>query len=207
MTFDETKHHRAPKGTREGGQFTEGEWHDINEDDFEELGDLSEDELNEMRDETIYRPSGSEIDAVSAYCDRSYEEINAALRAGEDVGDGAGIVDEMDALFTKSELKQNIATFRDVSRDFAETLKTLKAGDRLKDDGFLSSSTNPDIEMRWGSGVKMKILVKKGTPAIIPASWSHVSDEEDEVILPRGGALRYLGRSGANHLVLYEQAD
>ena len=207
MTFDETKHHRAPKGTREGGQFTAGEWHDINEDDFEELGDLSEDELNEMRDETIYRPSDSEMNAVSAYCDRSYEEINASLRAGEDVGEAIEIVDEMDTLFTKSALKRNIATFREVTPDFVATLKTLKAGDRLKDNGFLSSSMDPAIEVRWGSGTKLKILVKKGTPAIIPGSWSHLSDQEDEVILPRGGSLRYLRKSGDNHLVLYEQAD
>lgn len=205
MTFDESKHRRAPKGTHEGGQFTSGEWHNVNEDDFEVLGDLTADELDELRDETIYKPKLEEIDAITAYCDKSYEDINAALRAGEEV-EAAGIVDQMDTLFSRADLKRDIATFREASPGFAQTLKTLAPGDRIQDDGFTSTSTNPGIQVRWGSGTKMKILIPKGSQAVIPGSWSHLSDEEDEVILQRGGAYRFIKKSGDNYLFLYEDA-
>lgn len=220
MTFDETKHRRAPKGTHEGGEFSAGAWRTIDENDFDDLGDLSDDELDALRKEFMSKDiPADDQPVIESYTLGGYSDLNKHLRGVQQMDPASKgyssyspneFMAVLDPVIESSVTDKNISVFRGVGSDFGRQVQSLKPGDRIIDDGYTSASLNRTVASRitrrdqTGGSAVMKVLVPKGSNVFVPGRHSGYVGE-DEAIIARGGTYRFIKKSGDNYVFLYEQ--
>jgi hypothetical protein len=208
--WDDKKHPRLKAGTPDGGQFAFKD-----EEDYEDLGNLDAEKLQELSKQAT---GGELLDeeaslAVKRYVDTSaFEDINKSLREGTELKDRHGlkmkdILSGMDKAIKSSKAPKNFAVYRALRGPKIEKLMfKLKAGEVLTDPGIISTTTDKAVaqeffELGRGrtnfAGATMKILVPKGARALIPGPYTYRNDAEDEVILPRGAKFKLIGRRKA----------
>ena len=94
-------------------------------------------------------------------------------------------INELTSAMEKAETKKNMKTYRGLASNYFNDIKDkLKVGDVLEDNGFVSTSTDEDVAMKFGSYI-MEVLIPKGSPA---TSVKHLSGiaKENEVLLKSG---------------------
>jgi hypothetical protein len=123
-----------------------------------------------------------EASAVDSYTGDTFLDINAKLRAGDDLADDSTVRNLRAAMRpTQDDLILTRTVPTDVFKGF--NLEDL-AGMKVRDAGFSSTSLGP----AYGGGlgqVVMKIAVPKGTPAVFASAYSR-NPHEQEVVLPDG---------------------
>lgn len=122
----------------------------------------------------------TEFDAVSGYTSTSYSATNAYLRGDTRIGSGAEQriqkeVASIDSAIGRSATKEDVKVWRyplergDTRSDYARQIAGLKAGDRILEKGYLSTTLAENYQHApWDrpGGVRFEILVDKGTPAL-----------------------------------------
>ena len=94
-------------------------------------------------------------------------------------------INELTSAMEKAETKKNMKTYRGLALNYFNDIKDkLKVGDVLEDNGFVSTSTNEDVAMKFGSYI-MEVLIPKGSPATSVKHLSGISNE-NEVLLKSG---------------------
>lgn len=94
-------------------------------------------------------------------------------------------IEDLKDIFRKFETTENMKTYRGLASEYFDEIKdTLKVGDVLEDQGFVSTSTDETVCSRFGSYI-MEVLIPKGSQATSVKHISGVSDE-DEVLLNAG---------------------
>jgi hypothetical protein len=120
--------------------------------------------------------------AVDSYTGDTFLDINAKLRAGDNLAGDSTVTNLRAAMRpTQDDLILTRTVPTDVFKGF--DLENL-AGMKVRDAGFSSTSLGP----AYGGGlgqVVMKIAVPKGTPAVFASAHSR-NPHEQEVILPDG---------------------
>lgn len=187
----EFKEHEHPRD--EDGKFTSGG------------GGSSSNSSKTPHDSISHDLSESNIEAIIKYAnpeDYLHSEINTALRENKPLPSKLNeIKKSLDNAMSWSTVKEDITVYRGVDKDFADTLSE---GKTFKDDGFVSTSTDPDwaenftfseSSMSDEQGALLEIRVKKGLNAISmnASSITNYAEEkdadlnnEDEIILNRG---------------------
>lgn len=137
-------------------------------------------------------PKGAS-DALQKYAletgEGSYGPINRALRAGDDMPEKMlEQVELIDKSFRPT--PQKVTVFRGLS---AKHVEGLQVGDVMKDDAFVSTSTQEGAPHLLGKGKRgstiLRISVPEGHP-IAPISAINSDVTEREILLPRGTRLR-----------------
>lgn len=142
-----------------------------------------------------------ERDALQTYTGGSYSTINGILRkAGGDLkiarqqaasyhGHYIDVIENMDSYFTRARLTEDVKVIRNTSVSSGPWTNP-KIGDILIDDGFISTSVNPNWSGFQSGGCARSSLqiigvVRQGTPAawVMPIS---VVKHEEELLINRG---------------------
>lgn len=123
-----------------------------------------------------------QIGAISEYQSQDmYREVNGALRRDEPLSaELADLRDQLDSVFEDDRiyLEEDVVVFRGAAIDTSE----IKQGDVYQDKGYLSTSADPAVAVRFSSTV-VAITVPKGYPAAyLPALGM---SGEAELLLPR----------------------
>ena len=151
-----------------------------------------------------------------------YVDVNHALRLGPQLRNEPGhvpdikigyrntplrsVVEALDAFTSSHTTKADMKLYRGVYTDkystkFTEFLDGLKPGDMFRDDGFLSTSRQEATAREFGGlkgrGFVIEIDVPSGTRVgLLYRYKSKTRHPEQEVVLPRGSELAFVGREG-----------
>ncbi len=117
--------------------------------------------------------SKSELEAIRHYTDGGYVAVNGELR-GDASGDEIVLAQifQLDAAIEQSVTDKPLTVYRGVDRAYARELEKrgVKAGDIIRDEGFLSTSTLAKVArgfMRYGpGGLMFKIRIPEGSNAL-----------------------------------------
>ncbi len=138
----------------------------------------------------------TEKNAVASYTGSSYSHINSELYKGGSITPGSSAAKIQSALNKAPSPPPPQLVWRGVSNQGAKQLVgKLAVGDKLKMDGFQSTSIKPEFANSWGGGhVVFEIKPSKGA-YIQPIS--HHSNEY-EYLLPHGASYRVHGITTVN---------
>lgn len=139
-----------------------------------------------------------------------YREVSKSLRAGGPVDEALKAIDDAIA---KSTMKRDVVLYRGVEIDdnahaawgflTSDKWSALvgKPGDVLQDLGYMATSTDAAWASKFGNTM-MEIHVRTGQSAFpVPHAWyGKGAQAENEVILPRGAKLRFIGRAGNRYI-------
>lgn len=154
------------------------------------------------------RLTDDEIDAARHYTGWGATPINGGLRNGHLDAEHHAAVASLDSAIAKAPLPIPVTLYRGVSGRGAQVLRDagLTVGAVIRDKAFVSTSLDAGTPMRFSSmghgGVILRIAAKPGnlglyvgnaTGAYRPRGRTLTSQNESEVILPRGTGLRVLG--------------
>lgn len=206
--FREADHPRHPKGTRPGGQFAESGA--SNSDITSGARRLSEKELQKLEPNWTRLPdpktAETSREAVKAWMTGGYEEINAALRTGDEDDwissperrNIRGLSRLFEYYGVGHKLDTDITVYRGASgnHEFAD----VKPGDIVSDRGFNSTSTSKYWAKQFVGDDKTRkllhITVPKGTTVVSPLVTTGKGDltqyesNENELLLNRGTRYR-----------------
>jgi hypothetical protein len=163
--------------------------------------------LTDLHGETLAKANATEKAALKAYTGHQSGEINAQLRHPRGLGKEAieKKIVALDSLFDKAApFKEDAVIWRGVGGKTKEEYKAAEPGDIIRDNGFGSTSTKESFARGW-SNLVLKIHWPKGAKALWAKPGSAHSSE-DEVLLPRGVAMKVLGKrvEGANYTIIVE---
>lgn len=141
---------------------------------------------------------------IYAYTGSDYADVNRGLRSGS-LGGKKGvlgflkseshlekIVSSLDEAMKKSVVKESFVTYRGMYLQ-DEALKQYlhaKPGDTIRDNGFISTSTNP--EKSFSGNIQLEITVPKGTRGAVSVNEISRYKDEEEVVLNRGGGFKII---------------
>lgn len=163
--------------------------------DLESINDYSKNNFRPARE--VYNKT--ELTSLKRYKGVSYQNINAFLRGGGELGRKGGLsvlAGDMEAALAKNTITSNVITWRGVSAK-AVNFDTIKAGQGITDAAFLSTTLDKQVGYDFGSTL-LKVRVPKGTKAVWMEDRAIVGRAglapEAEVLLPRGTNLRVLDK-------------
>ncbi len=166
--FIESEHPRAAKGQPTGGQFVSkqapklrGAWK-LDDDDRVEISKYK----NPIQ--VLTKPlTREQRGAVVDYTGIGYH-INKDLRTGKELeqADEIKLVDNLSAAINSSRLDTDTTLYRIVHRDFAQRLDLLEPGEKVVDNGFMSTTTDKSA---WSPQPRetLVILAAKGSKALV----------------------------------------
>lgn len=161
---------------------------------LEPTKDLSKEFINSQKKNIESSPDfeeGKHLPLLN-YTDVFYKEVNSALRTGtvDKLDDFLKKdIKKIDKLFKSAPpLKEELITRRGVGD--ASQFYNLRAGDRVKDQAFMSTTVSPRVLNRFTDkeGAIFTIKIPKGSKVVY-------DENEKEVILNRGTGLKVLGTS------------
>jgi 2'-5' RNA ligase len=143
--------------------------------------------------------------AVKSYTGSGYSAINAQVRNSKEIGsiEIAKRIAGLDRAIEKAgAFQQDVVIGRKTS---LPEWQHAKVGSAIQDNGFLSTSTDPNV---WSGNVHLHIIARKGTRGLILGKETTTSSSgsgEAEVILARGTQFHVLKREdkGNGTVVLY----
>lgn len=140
-----------------------------------------------------------ELAAAKAYAGQLYVRINETLRFGNQAdSEVQQTIDCLDSAIGKSETKEDLVVYRGVDAEYAAQLakRELRAGDRIVDAGFVSTSKHKSVAKRFlgfvGGGMLIKVRIPSGSKALLMNPYSECPDE-DEILLSRDAEMRVIG--------------
>lgn len=208
---------RVPRGSRRGGEWTDGKGAGIAAAPISSGGAASTGGATGKADPAAPRPkteklSRAESRAVADYSMNDYKLINEQARGEADHGpDIQRKITLMDDAVAKGELHEPTTLYRGVSGPGVDALKKagLSQGSVIRDPGFLSTSRSKEIAEANFAEAKGSIIIsisaKKGTRALDAAPHSNLSFEQ-EVIFPRNAAMRVV-RYDKRKRILHVEID
>ena len=151
--------------------------------------------------------------AVKIYQEVGFDYINAYLRDNlnyqngdkttsvEGVGNLGALIDRMDSLLENSRLAEDLEVYRGLALDFEDysRLINLSEGNSYVDKGYLSTSSDPFVGVKFAENVRddnfykvlFKIKAKAGQPALKSQSYTGENyDKENEVIFGRNSTIK-----------------
>lgn len=151
-------------------------------------------ELGKNLNNFTEKPTQAEIEALRTYSGIAYRAINMALRRGTDAGQYAQTILDLDSVFQKCTLNEDVLLQRGVDGVALGQLWSMVTRDPksvigavVEDKGFMSTSINAGS--RFSGECVFQIKAPKGTRAVYMAEWSKFR-REYEVLLPRGTKLK-----------------
>ncbi len=154
--------------------------------------------------------SKDEYKAVGRYRMNEYREINEALRGGKGevpakVKDRVALID---AALDRASTPEDVTAYPDmtVHRGLgADVVAGMKPGEVFTDQGYISTSLNPEVGEMYGTAT-MEIRVPKGSKGAYITAIERRKDTgtEQEFLLPRGTSMRIVSvsdRDGKPHVV------
>ena len=152
--------------------------------------------------------SNDELDAIKAYTQGSYYDINeklATLPTGvaankiqpEFDGDNRPqMIASLDSALSKSQTPVDVLLYAGLSQDYDPL--SLSAGKKFKFKGFRSATLDPTVVLNGDSKMVMQIRVTAGSNGMYLDDYSAVPGEK-EFLLPRGSQIKVI--SGPNKMV------
>lgn len=158
-----------------------------------------------------HRLTYDEQQALIGYQLEEYSLINNQLRKGNSRME---LIKQLDSAIARNNLKEDLVVWRGLDRNMLakslgiandKNFATNLAGHQLHEKGYLSTSLS-DAEAKGFGNMTISICLPKGTPvAYMNLGQSHEGygnlDEEQELLLPRGGTLVFTGPDSANFVV------
>jgi hypothetical protein len=164
--WDEAKHPRVAAGSPPGGRWRS--W----EAEFKSYDEEGSDGVSEEQDKTIERLSdeagGEDVpaawNATMGYASMG-EDVNDYLRTGTKYPKAAGVIKDLDSVFSAASLSESIRTFRGVDKwAWSDLTGKLKVGDTFEDKGYVSTSISKGLAAGYSSGGGiMTMLLPKGS--------------------------------------------
>lgn len=146
--------------------------------------------------------SSEEISDIDKYRDLHYQRFNDALRKGKLTDEELVQIDKtLKSVLKTIKCPHDIVVWRGISNSsVASKIMKTKVGGTITDKAYTSTSLNPFIADKFidgKKGVKMKILVPKGTPILpmqILGSPSTITmyDDEFEILLKSNQKLKLI---------------
>ena len=142
--------------------------------------------------------SQSERGALTEYQIGQAFEINHGLRSGgELISSLQERVQSLDSAISSGSAPQAMVVYRGMGMD-SDLLKGLKVGDRITDQGFVSTAIDRETAIDFtetGTANEMfAIQIPKGSPmAWVNSGSDYQMMEQGEILLPRGGQFIYTG--------------
>lgn len=135
-----------------------------------------------------------EINAIEAYQDSGYMDMNAYARfGGKDNPELNRIMNNLDNSLLKSAAPKDMTVYRTMDEGANSFISTLSVGKTYTDKGYVSTTTNNKLDFQkeiGGSATEMVIKVPKGTPAAYLNSLgkrgANLDRGEQEVLIMRG---------------------
>jgi ADP-ribosyltransferase exoenzyme len=160
--------------------------------------------------ETWEKMPAKHRDAARVYTNGAYGDMNGALRNPQAASEHiVNFINHLDDAFDSdvAKVKKDLVTYRGLKMDdstIKQLTSALKLGlpARFNQDGFISTSFDKDKANGFGSGVRMEVLVKAGTPALYLKPIScHAG--ENEVLLRHGQSFELLEyrRENGKHIL------
>lgn len=141
-----------------------------------------------------YKPNLGERAALLYYTGLGHAEINGALRRDEKPNIAVRLaMHALDNAVANSKLVTDLTVYRGSRGALDERLRTMQPGEMVEDKGFVSTSRIYEFAKAFAGGTVMEIALQKGQSAIDVSPYS-LSSKEQEILLPRGTKLRYVGR-------------
>ncbi|MGE4424988.1 MAG: ADP-ribosyltransferase [Solirubrobacteraceae bacterium] len=144
--------------------------------------------------EVNHTPTGDAASALERYSTPGHADpVNHGLRGREPLTDeAAGLVAELDRAMAPID-RPILGAFRGLAGvgDWLADPASLRPGDELHDDGFVSVSLDAAVSEGYageGGGLLLQLRVPAGTPVAWVAPVSQDPDER-ELLLPRGGRI------------------
>jgi hypothetical protein len=131
--------------------------------------------------QTLRSPmSQAEEEAVAAYSENEYFDINKGLRHGVDLGDNSKVVEEMDRVFARASTSVPLTVYRQVDKD---TYERIASSNEYVDRGFVSATAKRSL---LPASNVVRLHLPAGTRAIPIGHLSSRDATEAEVIVDRG---------------------
>jgi|GEM_PF-317883 len=138
-------------------------------------------------------------EAIAVYTNPAYEAINSHLRLGGGLsGRHRETINGLDIILQGRRLTQDVELWRgaSLSEILALSGDSLRVGDIIQDPGFMSTSTSLAIARRFrekhGDGIILRILGRRGAPALDISRISAAGEYEQETLFARGARLKVL---------------
>lgn len=152
--------------------------------------------------------NNEELDAIKAYTEGSYYDINeklASLPTGVpadkiqpefDVDNRPQMIAALDSALSRGKAPTDMLLYAGLSQDFDPL--SLSAGKKFTFKGFRSATLDPSIVLNGDSKMVMQIRVRAGSQGMYLDDYSAAPGEK-EFLLPRGSQIEVL--SGPNKMV------
>lgn len=153
----------------------------------------------------------AEKDAVRFYKGSGYEDMNHALRYGQELEHyQQTALDNLNSMFAKTRLEKDLMTYRGTGN--GSWSEKLKVGSIFEERGVMSTSISKGVADNFGRKVQFRIRVPAGSRAVYADMIPGVPNGgERELLLPPGTKLRIVGEKtepntgwgGGNNRILY----
>lgn len=151
--------------------------------------------------------TSEETKALKKYSGSFHRPLNDCLRGIEPCDqETQRITGLLDAAIKKSVVPSSLTLFRGVDDDGARRIFSigLRVGLEIRDEGFMSCSTDLATARLFSAGappgIVLQIRVPKGGKALDLSPYSRYPAEQ-EVVLPRGTALRVIGFDASSGII------
>jgi len=150
------------------------------------------------------------FDAVSTYVNDP-QGVNVKLRADQEMAEmefrSGNLIKGLDETMVRTpNITRSITVYRGLDADSVEGFDTLEPGDIFSDAGFVSTSLDSGIAIKFADrfmqtdGVVLEINVPRNSEGIFPNSWlsetSNTFFNEFEFLLPRDSQFKVISTEG-----------
>jgi hypothetical protein len=148
---------------------------------------------------TPFKPTLAERGALMYYTGMGYSEINGVLRGEEKPNIALRLVIKaLDKALGRATLASDLTVYRGTRGALDGLLQKIEPGTILDDRAFMSTSRLYQIAKSSFGGPVMEIKMRAGQNALDVSTYS-LTPLEQEVLLPRGVQLRYIGKGDSGY--------
>jgi hypothetical protein len=144
-----------------------------------------------------FKPSLTERAALMYYSGLGYSEINSPLRKDETPNIAVRLaIKALDKALGRATLATDLTVYRGTRGALDKLLQTIEPGAIIDDPAYMSTSRLYELALANFGGPVMEIQMRAGQRALDMSPYSFTPLEQ-EVLLPRGVQLRYIGKGNS----------